>query len=327
MVFASLKKIVSLRLLSLTLPLALCSAAFAADSDSLARQVMGSDAPTFTNDNLRPWPYGPAASNSIDNRQPIPSKPYVSELPNVGSTGVIVYDILSDKVVFEKSPDVARPIASVSKLLTAMVVLDAEQPMDEFITMESVDFIGPKKASSKLRTGDRLNRAELLLATLMKSENPAAKSLARHYPGGFDAFMRAMNRKAQSLGMSSAFFGDPTGLDKRNQSSPRDLVKLVKAAGDYDVIRAFSTTKSYPFKTGGRDLTLSNTSYLVRNGVFDINISKTGFINEAGRCVVMETQVYGRPSIVVILGARSSAVRWSDAENLIHWLERKNQVT
>ena len=301
MIFDPLKKIVSFRFLILVAPMALYSAAYANNSDDLARQVMGSDAPTITNDNLRAWPYGPA-TNNYSTAKPLLSKQFVDEAPNVGSTGVIVYDILSDQVVYEKSPDVARPIASISKLLTAMVVLDAQQPMDELITMEGVDFIGPKKASSKLRKGDQLNRAELLLATLMKSENPAAKSLARHYPGGFDGFMNAMNKKAQSLGMSSAFFGDPTGLDKRNQASPRDLVKLVKAASNYEVIRAFSTTKSYPFKLSNRSLLLSNTSYLVRDNVFDIEISKTGFIREAGRCVVMETQVGGRPSMLLKAG-------------------------
>ncbi|MGP4849190.1 D-alanyl-D-alanine endopeptidase, partial [Marinobacter sp. 1Y8] len=198
-------------------------------------------------------------------------------------------------------------------------------------TLDPEDFVGPKRASSRLKSGDRLNRAEMLLMALMKSENPAAKSLARNYPGGYDAFMRAMNRKAQDLGMNTAFFGDPTGLDKRNVASSKDLVKMVRAAGNYDVIRRFSTTKSYDFfvsnySSGNRTYKASNTSTLVRDGSYPIGISKTGFINEAGRCVVMETRVNNRPAIIVILGANSSATRWGDAKNILNSLATRRTV-
>lgn len=167
--------------------------------------------------------------------------------------------------------------------------------------------------------------------TLMKSENPAAKSLARNFPGGYDAFMRAMNAKARSLGMNSAFFGDPTGLDKRNVASPMDLTKMVQAAGQYEVIRRFSTTKNYDFfvanySAGNRRYPANNTSKLVRSGTYPIGISKTGFINEAGRCVVMETQVNNRPAIIVILGADSSNTRWNDAENILHNLALRRTI-
>lgn len=305
-----------------TAQLAVSSAHAAPNSEALARKVMSGQ--TLTNADLRPWPYGGSAQNYA--AQPFSPQALANDLPSTGSAGILVYDLTTDQVVFEKNADVTRPIASISKLLTAMVVLDARQSMDEMITLDPVDFVGPKKASSNLRAGDQLNRAELLLATLMKSENPAAKTLARHYPGGYDAFMAAMNDKARSLGMDSAFFGDPTGLDYRNRANPMDLVKLVKAARGYDVIRAFSTTKSYPFSVRGRELKLSNTSYLVRDDVFDIGISKTGYIREAGRCVVMETTVNGNPAVVVVLGAKSSAQRWGDTENLIHWLQRRYRV-
>jgi len=247
------------------------------------------------------------------------------------SRSVAVIDAETGESIYEKDADIARPMASISKLMTAMVVLDAGLDMREEITLDPEDFVGPKRASSRLKAGDRLNRAEMLLMALMKSENPAAKSLARNYPGGYSAFIRAMNRKAQDLGMTTAFFGDPTGLDKRNVASSNDLVKMVRAAGNYDVIRRFSTTKSYDFfvsnySSGNRTYKANNTSSLVRAGDYPIGISKTGFINEAGRCVVMETRVNNRPAIIVILGANSSATRWGDAKNILNSLATRRTV-
>ena len=247
------------------------------------------------------------------------------------SRSVAVIDAETGESIYQKDADVARPMASITKVMTAMVVLDAGLDMREEITLDPEDFVGPKRASSNLKSGDRLNRAEMLLMALMKSENPAAKSLARNYPGGYSAFMRAMNRKAQEIGMSTAFFGDPTGLDKRNVASSNDLVKMVRAAGNYDVIRRFSTTKSYDFyvsnyANGNRTYKANNTSSLVRDGSYPIGISKTGFINEAGRCVVMETRVNNRPAIIVILGANSSATRWGDAKNILNSLATRRTV-
>lgn len=250
---------------------------------------------------------------------------------STNSRSVAVIDAETGESLYEKDADIARPMASITKVMTAMVVLDSGLDMREELTLEPEDFVGPKRASSGLKSGDRLNRAEMLLMSLMKSENPAAKSLARHYPGGYDAFMRAMNRKAKDLGMTTAFFGDPTGLDKRNVASSKDLVKMVRAAGNYDVIRRFSTTKSYDFyvsnySSGNRTYSASNTSSLVRAGSYPIGISKTGFINEAGRCVVMETRINNRPAIIVILGANSSATRWGDAENILTSLASRRTV-
>ncbi|MES1965201.1 peptidase S11 [Psychrobacter sp. AH5] len=247
------------------------------------------------------------------------------------SRSVAVIDAETGETIYEKGADIARPMASITKVMTAMVVLDSGLDMREELTLDPEDFVGPKRASSRLKSGDRLNRAEMLLMALMKSENPAAKSLARNYPGGYDAFMRAMNRKAQDLGMTTAFFGDPTGLDKRNVASSNDLVKMVRAAGNYDVIRRFSTTKSYDFyvsnySSGNRTYSANNTSSLVRDGSYPIGISKTGFINEAGRCVVMETRVNNRPAIIVILGANSSATRWGDAKNILNSLASRRTV-
>ncbi|ALF59119.1 serine hydrolase [Psychrobacter urativorans] len=250
---------------------------------------------------------------------------------SANSRSVAVIDAETGESIYEKNADTARPMASITKVMTAMVVLDANLDMREEITFDAEDFIGPKRASTRLKAGDRMNRAEILLMALMKSENPAAKTLARNYPGGYSAFMRAMNNKAKSLGMSTAFFGDPTGLDSRNVASSNDLVKMVRAAGNYDVIRRFSTTKSYDFlvanySSGNRRYQASNTSSLVRSGDYPIGISKTGFINEAGNCVVMETRVNNRPAIIVILGADSSATRWGDAKNILSSLSSRRTV-
>ncbi|SJM72881.1 MULTISPECIES: serine hydrolase [Psychrobacter] len=290
---------------------------------SEARSIMYSN-PGVTTNTTRSF------STSTNNFSSSPG--FVDRLPiSAASRGVVVLDVATGQPLYEKNADVARPIASITKIMTAMVVLDAGLDMREEIKLDPEDFVGPKRASSRLKAGDRMNRAELLLMTLMKSENPAAKSLARNYPGGYDAFMRAMNAKARSLGMNTAFFGDPTGLDKRNVASPMDLTKMVKAAGEYEVIRRFSTTKNYDFfvanySDGNRTYPANNTSKLVRSGTYPIGISKTGFINEAGQCVVMETQVNNRPAIIVILGADSSNTRWNDAENILHNLALRRTI-
>lgn len=290
---------------------------------SEARSIMYSNPGVSTNTTR-------SFSTSTNNFSSSPG--FVDRLPiSAASRGVVVLDVATGQPLYEKNADVARPIASITKIMTAMVVLDAGLDMREEIKLDPEDFVGPKRASSRLKAGDRMNRAELLLMTLMKSENPAAKSLARNYPGGYDAFMRAMNAKARSLGMNTAFFGDPTGLDKRNVASPMDLTKMVKAAGEYEVIRRFSTTKNYDFfvanySDGNRTYPANNTSKLVRSGTYPIGISKTGFINEAGQCVVMETQVNNRPAIIVILGADSSNTRWNDAENILHNLALRRTI-
>lgn len=295
------------------------------NSDQTARNIMSGNAPTFNNDSLK-WGAN-NQSNAYGNTDGYGGYGSYYDDLHTGSRGVLVVDLKDNSSIYEKNADVARPIASITKLMAAMVVLDAKQDMAEEIYLERTDFRGPKKASSRLRVGDKLNRAELLLIMLMKSENPAAKSLARHYPGGYAAFMNAMNQKAQDLGMYTSWFGDPSGLDKRNVASPRDLVKMVKAAGEYNVVRSFSTTKSYDFYLDNRVYAARNTSYLVRDGMHDIGVSKTGYIREAGRCYVMETMVNGRPAVVVILGARSSRTRWEDAENILGFLSRRFKHT
>ena len=244
-----------------------------------------------------------------------------SNQPSVSARAALVMDAQTGEVLYSKNTNAAMPIASITKLMTAVVIADAKLNMSEKITLQSIDFAGAggKNSSSTLRVGDSMNRAEVLLFALMKSENPAAAALARTYPGGRAAFVSAMNAKAKSLGMNSTHYVESSGLDPHNVSSARDLGILVSTASQYSLIRQFSTTPSYDFNLGYRVLKSNNTNALVRNGGWNINISKTGYINEAGRCVVMHTTLNNRPAVVILLGAGSSQARTNDATRLMNW--------
>ncbi|MBQ1493607.1 MAG: D-alanyl-D-alanine endopeptidase PBP7/8, partial [Acinetobacter sp.] len=221
-----------------------------------------------------------------------------SNQPSVNARAALVMDAQTGEVLYSKNSSLAVPIASITKVMTAVVTADARLDMSEEITLQQIDFAGAggKNSSSTLRAGDTMNRAELLLFALMKSENPAAAALARTYPGGRSAFVAAMNAKARQLGMTSTRYAESTGLDPHNVSSARDLGILVSAASQYGLIRQFSTTPTYDFNLGYRVLKSNNTNALVRNGGWNINLSKTGYINEAGRCVVMHATVNSRPA-------------------------------
>ncbi|MDO4699946.1 MAG: serine hydrolase [Moraxella sp.] len=241
------------------------------------------------------------------------------------SAAVAVFDLQTGQPIYEKNVNSKRSIASITKVMTAMVLLDANLDMREEITLIGSDLVGAKKASTNLRAGDRMSRSEFILLMLMKSENPAAKALARTYPGGYDAFISAMNHKAYSLGMSQTSFSDSSGLNPRNVSSANDLIKMMRAVNSdprYQMVRNFSTAQSYDFyinnyNSGSRTYKANNTSRLVRSGSYPIGASKTGYIREAGYCVVMETHVNNRPAVVVLLGASASNNRWNDAENIL----------
>ncbi|AIT43421.1 MULTISPECIES: D-alanyl-D-alanine carboxypeptidase family protein [Moraxella] len=241
------------------------------------------------------------------------------------SAAVLVYDLQDGKLIYGKNADVQRSIASISKVMTAMVILDAELDMREEITLIASDLIGAKQASTRLKAGDRMTRSEFTLMMLMRSENPAAKALARTYPGGYDAFIAAMNQKAYDLGMYQTKFSDSSGLDPRNMSSANDLLIMMKAVNSsprYHSIRNFSTAPHYDFYianygSGDRIYKGNNTNRLVREGAYPIGVQKTGYIREAGYSVVMETNINNRPAIVVLLGASNSANRWSDAETIL----------
>ena len=260
--------------------------------------------------------------NTVQIRDTFSNSINYSSQPSVNARAALVMDAQTGEVLYSKNSNMSVPIASITKLMTAVVTADARLNMSEEITLQSIDFAGAggKNSSSTLRVGDTMNRAEALLFALMKSENPAAAALARTYPGGRPAFIAAMNAKAKQLGMSSTRYAESTGLDPHNVSSARDLGILVSAASQYGLIRQFSTTPTYDFNLGYRVLKSNNTNALVRNGGWNINLSKTGYINEAGRCVVMHTTVNSRPAVVVLLGASTSQARTNDATNLLNWV-------
>ncbi len=266
----------------------------------------------------------PSSSTTFNNQSTaIRDTDYRAAQPSVNARAALLLDAKTGEVLYSKNTNTALPIASITKLMTAVVTSDANLNMSQQITLEPIDFIGPKKASSTLRVGDTMNRAEVLLFALMKSENPAASALARTYPGGKEAFVAAMNAKARKLGMTSTRYYEPTGLDARNVASARDLGILVSVASQYGLIRQFSSTASYDFNLGYRVLRSNNTNALVRSGMWNVNLSKTGYINEAGRCVVMHTTVNSRPAILVLLGASTSQARTNDATNLLTYFGNK----
>ncbi|MDM1291036.1 serine hydrolase [Acinetobacter indicus] len=263
----------------------------------------------------------PAPASTVSRTSPILDTASYSNQPTVNARAALVMDANTGEVLYSKNTNTALPIASITKVMTAVVTADARLNMSEQITLQQIDFAGAagKNSSSTLRVGDKMNRAEALLFALMKSENPAAAALARTYPGGRSAFVAAMNNKARELGMHSTRFTESTGLDPRNVSSARDLGILVSTASQYGLIRQFSTTPSYDFNLGYRVLKSNNTNSLVRNGGWNINLSKTGFINEAGRCLVMHTTLNSRPAVVIILGASNTQSRNNDATRLMSW--------
>lgn len=280
------------------------------------------NAPTYTAPAI---PVAPATIMNTVNANNYNAPVFDQLAISTNSSAVAVLDLQSGDLIYSKNIDATRSIASVTKVMTAMVILDAGLDMREDITIIPSDLVGAKKASTNLRAGDRLSRSEFTLMMLMKSENPAAKALARTYPGGYNAFIRAMNDKASSLGMYQTSFSDSSGLDPRNVASANDLVKMMKAVseeGRYQLIRNFSTAPSYDFyitnfNSGNRTYKANNTSRLVRSGGHPIGVSKTGFIREAGYCVVMETHVNNKPAVIVLLGANASQSRWNDAENIL----------
>jgi D-alanyl-D-alanine endopeptidase (penicillin-binding protein 7) len=241
----------------------------------------------------------------------------------LASASALVLDAAADAPIYAKSADNVTPIASVTKLMTAMVVLDANQPLDEPISIGVGDLDYLKGTRSRLRLGSELTRGDMLRLALMASENRAASSLARHYPGGMEACVEAMNRKARSLGMLNTHFSDPTGLSSENVSTANDLARMVKAASEYDAIRAYTTTPSHYVEVQpyGKLLGYNNTNSLVRAGQWDIQVSKTGFISEAGKCLVMLANIASRPVVIVLLDSYGRLTRIGDANRVKSWLE------
>jgi D-alanyl-D-alanine endopeptidase (penicillin-binding protein 7) len=237
------------------------------------------------------------------------------------SSAVMVQDAETGEVVINKNSDVAVPIASITKLVTAMVILDRGLDLEQRIVVSREDLDRRKGTRSRLMPGTVLTRDELLLLALMASENRAASALGRTYPGGVPAFVKAMNEKAAELGMSDSTFVDPTGLSPANVASPRDLVKLVRAAHGYPLIREYSTRDRAMVKVFNRPLRFVNTNNLVRNSHWEIELSKTGYISEAGRCLVMHVRLASKDLIVVLLDSWGKQSRIGDANRIRKWLE------
>jgi len=241
----------------------------------------------------------------------------------LASANVLVLDASANAPVYAKAANEVTPIASLTKLMTAIVTLDAGLPLDEPIAIDTEDFDYLKGTRSRLRMGAELPRREMLRLALMASENRAAASLARNYPGGTDAFVAAMNEKARALGMTRTRYADPTGLSARNVSTARDLALLVSAAAEYPLIREFSTTPSHyvEVQSTGQLLGFNNTNRLVANTGWDILLSKTGYIREAGKCLVMLATIASKPFVIVLLDSAGRYTRLGDAERVRYWLE------
>ena len=241
----------------------------------------------------------------------------------LASLNAVVVDASERRPIYAKGADDVTPIASLTKLMTAIVTLDAKLPMDEPIAIDMDDFDYLKGSRSRLRMGATLPRGEMLRLALMSSENRAASALARTYPGGTEAFVHAMNAKARALGMTHTSYADPTGLSARNVSTANDLATLVAAAAEYPEIREFSTTPSYyvEVQPTGQLLGFNNTNRLVSNSNWNIHLSKTGYIREAGKCLVMLATIASKPFVIVLLDSAGKYTRQGDAQRVREWLE------
>ncbi len=259
-----------------------------------------------------------------------PARPSMGELTGLHliddplelkSAVALVIDQDTNEVLVSKNPLAVLPIASITKLMTAVVVADAKLSMDELLDVAAVDDLDTGKTSrSRLKVGAQLPRGEMLHLALMASENRAAYALGRHYPGGINAFVAAMNRKAAELGMADTRYVEPTGLSSQNRSSARDLIVLVKAAMSYPQIRELSTSPDASVAVGNKQVQFRNTNGLVHNPTWEIGLQKTGYITEAGRCLVMQASLAGRKLIMVLLDSAGRYSRMGDAERIRTWL-------
>ncbi|WP_342621137.1 serine hydrolase [Rhodoferax sp. GW822-FHT02A01] len=260
----------------------------------------------------------------------VPSQPSFGQLAGLHgerdplalkSSVALVVDQDTKEVLFSKNEQAVLPIASITKLMTGLLISEAHLPMDESITITQADVDTEKGSRSRLAVGTELSRGELLHLALMSSENRAAHALGRTYPGGLAHFVELMNARAKSLGMQDTSYAEPTGLSSKNQSSARDLATLVNFAYGDPTLRELSTSTGYQVEVGRRTLQFNNTNRLVKNPAWDIGIQKTGFINEAGQCLVMQAKIAGRKLIMVFLDSAGKLSRIADAERVRHWVE------
>ena len=237
------------------------------------------------------------------------------------SSVALVIDQDTQEVLFSKNEHAVLPIASLTKLMTGVIVSGAKLPMDEMITVTQDDVDTEKHSRSRLSVGTMLSRGEMLHLALMSSENRAAHALGRTYPGGMATFVSLMNAKAKMLGMRDTSYAEPTGLSSRNQSSAQDLATLVNAAHGDPMLRELTTSPGYQVAIGSRTLQFNNTNRLVKSPEWDIGLQKTGYINEAGQCLVMQTKIAGRKLIMVFLDSAGKLSRLGDAERVRRWVE------
>jgi D-alanyl-D-alanine endopeptidase (penicillin-binding protein 7) len=260
----------------------------------------------------------------------VPARPSFGQLAGLHSTQdpldlkssvALVIDQDTREVLLSKNDQAVLPIASLTKLMTGVLISEAHLPMDEMITITQDDVDTEKGSSSRLRVGTMLSRGELLHLALMSSENRAAHALGRTYPGGLASFVGLMNAKAKMLGMKDTHYVEPTGLSSHNQSSAQDLATLVNAAYADPLLRELSTSPGYQVEVGNRTLQYNNTNRLVKNPAWQIGLQKTGYINEAGQCLVMQAKIAGRKLIMVFLDSAGKLSRIGDAERVRRWVE------
>ena len=243
--------------------------------------------------------------------------------PDIASGSAMIVDLASKKIIYASQPDLVRPMASITKVMTAMVVLDAHLPLDEKLKVDISHTPEMKGIYSRVRLNSEISRKNMLLLALMSSENRAAASLAHHYPGGYDAFIRAMNAKAKALGMNNTHYVEPTGLSINNVSTARDLTKLLIASKQYPLIGQLSTTREEmaTFANPAYTLPFRNTNHLVYRDNWNIQLTKTGFTNAAGHCLVMRTVFNGKPVALVVMDAFGKYTHFADASRLRTWIE------
>jgi D-alanyl-D-alanine endopeptidase (penicillin-binding protein 7) len=243
------------------------------------------------------------------------------------SSVALVIDQDTQEVLFSKNDHAVLPIASLTKIMTGVIISNANLPMEEVLTVTQADVDTEKNSSSRLRVGTSLTRGELLHLALMSSENRAAHALGRTYPGGLQTFVGLMNAKAKQLGMKDTRYVEPTGLSSRNQSSAQDLATLVNVAHADPVMRELTTSSGYQVAVGRQTLQYNNTNRLVKSPNWDIGLQKTGYISEAGQCLVMQTKIAGRKLIMVFLDSAGKFSRIADAERVRHWVESRPMAT